>query len=467
MKKKTLIIKRYCQDKNSENRRKHFDGMGHGPLPRERGWGEALQAGRAFRTFSRTTIIIKTFLLLSSALGLMVFIGCKDHSKARVTSNAGTEEIYTCSMHPQIIEHAPGHCPICGMTLVKKENAAREISKVDLSTLLQPVNNTVLSSIPVTTMQVEKQQLRLNALGTVEYDTRFMKTISARVSGRINKLYIKYRFQPVRAGEKIMELYSPELLTAQQNLLFLIKSDPENEALIDAAKQRLLLLGMHEIDLQRMITNGNAQPNITVYSNYTGHIHEAGQKGYSTEPVSLPTETPELTVKEGMYVDRGQPVFQVNNMNHVWISLSLFPRDISLVKVGTPVTIIPETEPDKKIHGKINFIEPFYRDNSKTVTARVYLDNSALMIPVGSQVKATMDVSTSLNNWLPQAAVLSLGLNKVVFLKERKVFKVKPVKTGITANNLIQITNCLSEKDSVATNAQFLVDSEGFIKVKK
>ncbi|MDE3183639.1 MAG: efflux RND transporter periplasmic adaptor subunit [Bacteroidota bacterium] len=467
MKKKTLIIKRYCPGKNSANPLKHFDGKCHGPLPWERGWSEALQAGRIFHIFSWTTIIIKTFLLLSFALGLMLFMGCKNHNKNKVGAATETEEIYSCSMHPQIIEHAPGRCPICGMTLVKKENAAREISKVDLSTLLEPVNNTVLSSVPVTSVKFEKQQLRLNALGTVEYDTRFMKTISARVSGRINKLYIKYRFQPVRAGEKIMELYSPELLTAQQNLLFLIKNDPENKPLIDAAKQRLLLLGMHESDLQRMITNGNAQPNVTVYSNYTGHIHEAGQKGYSPEPVSFPTETPELTVKEGMYIDRGQPVFQVNNMDHVWISLNLFPGDNSLVKVGTPVTIITETEPGKKIKGKINFIEPFYRDNSKTVTARVYLDNSALMIPVGSQVTATVDVNSTSGNWLPESAVLSLGLDKVVFLKEGKVFKVKPVTTGITANNLIQITAGLNAKDSVAANAQFLVDSEGFIKVKK
>ena len=154
-------------------------------------------------------------------------------------------------------------------------------------------------------------------------------------------------------------------------------------------------------------------------------------------------------------------------MNHVWISLNLFPGDNSLVKVGTPVTIIPETEPDKKIVATINFIEPFYRDNSKTVTARVYFDNSALMIPVGSQVTATVDVNSSAGNWLPESAVLSLGLDKVVFLKEGKVFKVKPVTTGITANNLIQITAGLNGKDSVAANAQFLVDSEGFIKVKQ
>jgi len=408
--------------------------------------------------------LIITFLFSVIVLLSFPFLGCNGKKSATVSSATQTEETYTCSMHPQIIEHAPGRCPICGMNLVKKENAAREVSQADLSSLLQPVNSTVLSSVPVTTVQFEKQRLRLDAFGTVNYDTRFMKIISARVSGRIDKLYIKYRFQPVHSGEKIMEIYSPELLTSQQNLLFLIKNDPANKTLIGAAKEKLLLLGMHENDLERMVTNGKAQPNISVYSNYTGHIHEAGKMN---RPASFPGETSELTVKEGMYVDKGQPVFQVNNMNHVWISLSLFPGDNSSLKVGTPVTIIPETEPGKEISAHINFVEPFYRDNSRTVTARIYFDNSKLMLPVGSQVKATVDVNSPDANWLPESAVLTLGLNKVVFLKEGKVFKVKPVTTGITANNLVQITSGLNVKDSVAANAQFLVDSEGFIKVKK
>jgi Cu(I)/Ag(I) efflux system membrane fusion protein len=263
-----------------------------------------------------------------------------------------------------------------------------------------------------------------------------------------------------------MDIYSPELLTAQQNFLFLLKNDPGNTSLVSAAKQKLLLLGMHELDVQKLMTNGKAQPNIGVYSKYTGHIHEAGLATNSPEPVTLPTQTPELSVKEGMYVEKGQPVFQVNDMRHVWITLNLFPTDNAMIKVGTPVTISSETEPDKKIKSKINFIEPFYRDNSRTLTARVYFDNSDLMIPVGSQVTATADVNTAVNNWLPEAAVLSLGLNKVVFVKQGNVFKVQQVSTGITANNLIQITSGLRAKDSVAANSQFLVDSEGFIKVR-
>ena len=294
-----------------------------------------------------------------------------------------------------------------------------------------------------------------------------MKTISARVSGRIDKLYIKYRYQPVIGGDKIMDIYSPELLTGQQNLLFLVKNDPENTPLINSAKQKLFLLGMSQSQVQNVISTGKARANVTVYSNYSGHVHEAGSMINSPQQVNITDETGELTIREGMYVDKGQPVFQVNNMNNAWVILHLFPRESSLVKVGTPVAVIPETAPDKKILSKISFIEPFYRDNSKTVTARVYFNNSKLMIPVGSQVRATLNVNTPFNNWLPQASVLSLGLHKVVFLKEGNFFKVKEVSTGIVANNLIQVTGGLSSKDSVAANAQFLIDSEGFIKVKQ
>ena len=414
----------------------------------------------------KRTLIIKALLITTVVISLLSFNSCNQRDTAKVTS-VESEDVYTCSMHPQVIEHAPGRCPICGMNLVKKENAAREITQADLSSLLQPVNSTVLSTVPVTSLKTNSQPLHIKALGTVEYDTRYMKTISAWVSGRIDNLYIRYRFQSVHAGQKVMDIYSPELLTAQQNFLFLLKNDPGNTSLINAAKEKLYLLGMHERDVQNLTTNGKAQPNIPVYSKYTGHIHEAGQVTNSPEPVTLPTQTPELAVKEGMYVQKGQPVFQVNDMRHVWITLNLFPGDNVMVKVGTPVTISSETEPDKKIKAKINFIEPFYRGNSRTLNARIYYDNSDLMIPVGSQVTATVDVNTDVNNWLPEAAVLSLGLNKVVFVKEGKVFKVQQVLTGITANNLIQITSGLSAKDSVASNAQFLVDSEGFIKVKK
>ena len=262
-----------------------------------------------------------------------------------------------------------------------------------------------------------------------------------------------------------MEIYSPELLTGLQNLLLLIKNDPANSSLINAAKQRLLLLGMNEKQLQKIISTGKIIFSVTVYSDYSGHVHEAGNMNSSqTIPMN---KSDELSTKEGMYVEKGQPVFQVNNMDNVWVSVNFFPGENSLIKVGSPVIIVPETAPDKKIIPKIGFIEPFYKDGSKTVSARVYLNNSKRMIPVGSQVKATLNFETKVSNWLPKESVLSLGLNKIVFLKKGDIFKAHSITTGISAKNLIQVIDGLNAKDSVAENAQFLIDSEGFINIKQ
>jgi Cu(I)/Ag(I) efflux system membrane fusion protein len=395
---------------------------------------------------------------------LLISNGCQQKSQQQ-NNEASESEIYTCPMHPQIIKHEPGNCPICGMPLVKKENASREISNISLSTVLRSNNSTVISSIPVTTMKFSQQKIQLEALGSVNYDTRFMKTISSKVGGRIEKLYIKYRFQPIHKGDKIMDIYSPELLTGQQNLLFLVKNDPTNTTLINAAKQKLLLLGMTGKQIQKIVSNRKTIFSVSVYSPYSGHVHEAGNMN-SSEPQKQMSVTQELSIKEGMYVEKGQPVFQINNMDNIFVNLNFFPGENSLIKIGTPVTIIAETAPDKKIFSKIDFIEPFYKNNSKTVSARIYLNNSRLMIPIGSQVKAMLNIQTKFSNWLQKESVLSLGINKIVFLKNGDVFKAHPITTGISTNNLIEVIDGLNAKDSVAANAQFLIDSEGFIKVK-
>jgi len=366
------------------------------------------------------------------------------------------EEIYTCPMHPQVIAHHPGSCPICGMTLVKKELSAAEgkNSSIDLHTLLRPTNSAVVSGIPLTSLRQSTQSLSITALGRVDYDTRRVHTISARVSGRIEKLYVKVRYQHVHKGDRIMEIYSPELVTAQQDLLFILHNDPGNATLLDAARTKLQGLGMDPQQLQQLIRSGQPLYKVTIYTSFTGHIHEAGTMG-------------EGSLKEGMYVQKGQAVFLLYNTDQSWIILNLFAGSSSLVKRGAPLTITPETAPDKPFQATISYIEPFYRNDSKTLTARVYFDNSIKMLPIGSQVKASIRGTTGPGDWLPREAVLSLGLHQVVLKKEGGLFQVSAVQTGITTHSLIRIIGGLSSQDRVAANAQFLMDSESFIKVKE
>lgn len=377
---------------------------------------------------------------------------------------------YTCSMHPEIIRDKPGTCPICGMDLVKKESEGATSDDVDLAALLKPTNEFVVSTIPVTTIQKKEEQIEIDALGNISYDTRQVGSISSRVAGRIEKLYVRYRYQKITKGQRILDIYSPELLTAQQNLLFLLKNDAANTIFIQAAKDKLLLLGMSRDQLQNVIQSGKPSMTIAIYSNYSGHIHETtGASTMNSSPalmkdISLITE--ELPLKEGMYVQKGQSIFTVYNPDLAWAILNIYGDNQSLIKLGNPVRIVPETAPGKDFRAVINYIEPFYRKQSKTLTARVYFNNSQLKIPVGSQVSATIFGNTKDAYWLPKAAVLSLGLDKIVFQKSNGGFKAAKVNTGIIHENHIQVLSGLSETDSVAANAQYLMDSESFIKVK-
>jgi Cu(I)/Ag(I) efflux system membrane fusion protein len=174
----------------------------------------------------------------------------------------------------------------------------------------------------------------------------------------------------------------------------------------------------------------------------------------------------ELPVKEGMYVEKGQTVFQLFNTDRSWVLLQLLPEQAA-VKVGDAVHVVPETEPERDFRGKIDFIEPVFRKESKTLTARVYFDNSGLQIPIGSQVTATIFPSPIAGEWLPKEAVLSLGMDKVAFVRAEGGFRAHKIQTGMVYRDRVQVLSGLTATDSVAANAQYLMDSESFIKVNK
>lgn len=431
----------------------------------------AISKGR-FSIGNRQGAKQKRVSMLHIAFCILLFdlVACNE-KKADHKQHEQEKVLYTCSMHPEIIREQPGNCPICGMKLVKKESNGGKVSDVKLESLLKPTNEFVISSIPVTIIQKREEQIEIEALGNIAYDTREVGSISARVSGRIEKLYVRFRYQKISKGQLILDLYSPELLTAQQNLLFLLKNDADNTVLIQAAKEKLLLLGMSNQQLQQVIQSGKPSLTISVYSNYSGHIHEAANRdAMNSTPegmkdISLITE--ELSLKEGMYIQKGQSIFTVFNPEKAWAILNIFGESQNLVKTGNTVRVIPETTPGKDFRAVINFIEPFYRKGGKTLTARVYFNNSTLNIPIGSQVRATIFGNTKEAYWLPKDAVVSLGLDKIVFLKTDGGFRAYKVNTGISHKIHIQVLSGLSETDSVAVNAQYLMDSESFIKVKE
>lgn len=390
------------------------------------------------------------------------------HSGLNMTDNSmDSAKGYTCPMHPNVHSDTAGACPVCGMQL-EKVKSALEPKAVSLNTLLKPSNRQVIANVPMIHMMAREEDIEMESYGFITYDTRQTGVISSNFAGRIEKLYVKYRYQKITKGQRIMDIYSPELLTAQENLLFLLKNDPENTMLINAAKQKLYLLGMSNQQLNDVIKTGKPSYKVSVFSHYSGHIHESNSAGLNSNqagtmrPLAVTTE--ELSVKEGMYVQKGQNIFSVYNPNRAWALLNIFTGQAALVKTGNKVRVRPETDPASDFRAAIDYIEPVYRDGSKTVTARVYFDNSSYKIPIGSQVKATIFAGDRSANWLPEEAVLSLGLDKVVFVRTGEAFIARKIETGITSKHLVQVLSGLEKTEAVAANAQYLVDSESFIK---
>jgi Cu(I)/Ag(I) efflux system membrane fusion protein len=353
------------------------------------------------------------------------------------------------------------------MDLVKKEDDAEAIQNIEVNDLLQPTNSFVVSTIPVTTIKQKEESIELSVLGNVVYDTRQIGTISSKVNGRIEKLYIKYKYQRVKKGQKVMDIYSPELATAQQNLLFLIENDPGNSSLIDAAKDRLMLIGLTRQQINQIISTKQIVYSVSVYSSFSGFATDFTGKSEETNNMAAMTSSiQELSIKEGMYLQKGQAAFSVYNADRVWILLNLYPEQQTLISVGNPVHVVPETVPQRSFRANIDYIEPLFRQGNKTMTARIYFNNAVLQLPIGSRVKATVFANTKDAVWLPKEAVLTLGRNKIVFLKIASGFKATSINTGLEVNNSIQIVKGLSATDSVAANAHYLVDNEAFIKIK-
>jgi membrane fusion protein, copper/silver efflux system len=401
-------------------------------------------------------------------------------------------DTYICPMHPTVISDKPGTCPVCGMDLVRKARPGEEVEITeDLSKLLKSPNETVIASITTVKGEYKSIPISIEAQGIVTYDTRNIYTIPTRIGGRLEKVFLKYPFQQVRKGQKVAEIYSPELLTAQRELVFLLENDSENQALIQSAKDRLNLLGATNSQINELIQSKEPKSTFSIFSLYDGYIISDSQQtpvapmiaqrtsastgsmndgmGGSTNasaPTTLGTATnspSDALIREGSYVTSGQTLFKVVNPSALRVELNIASTLIGTVKKGGKVNL---DYGDEHIDaGTIDFVQPFFSEGQEFLTLRVYTSNTD-GLHIGHLVKAIIESKSVEALWVPKEAVLDLGVEDIVFVKEKNVFKPKKVVTGVRTENQIEIKQGLSSSDEIASNGQFLVDSESFIKRK-
>ncbi len=407
-----------------------------------------------------------------------IFSACNnaDHSKSLGGHKQHGEIIYTCPMHPEIEINKPGKCPKCHMKL--------EVKADDLSDQVISPGKQVLSRQATIKLMAQNEQQVLKAQGYIDVDRNRSETVAARFGGRIEQLYVKYNLQFVKKGDRILELYSPELNTTQEEHLFLLKTVGE-KTLLEQSRKKLKLLGITAEQVNQLEKTGTLIQTITVYSPTEGYVFFDKETNNSAE--SDDGQQPSMSnmniaakdksdkypgsssgyIREGMYISKGEPLFSINDLENVWAIVSVPSEYHQVLSENNQVKVSSEFLPDEPQIGKISLMEPIYEENKQRFTRlRIVLPNPNGKLKLNSLVTAEITPEITRDLQIPASAVYRTGLNSFVWVKTGEtpngtgIFLLRKVTTGPAISGMVTVVKGLTSYDEVAKQAGYLTDSE-------
>lgn len=428
--------------------------------------------------------MIRRFLK-PNALYLITIVMVVMLSSCRKDTASG--DIYTCPMHPTVVSNKPGACPVCNMELVKKVEGAEVTFDPELAAAATPPNEKILSSIRTVRGNFTALPVAITRQGVVTYDPRNLATVSARVAGRVEKSYLKYVYQNVRKGDRILEIYSPELVTAQREWLLALTNDPDNESLLAAAKDRLRLLGMTDQQIATVGKSREALEVIPVYSPVSGIVVQrsaqapmapastapaassmsdmAGQSAGSASSTNNAAATDANNtdlLREGTYVNAGQTMFAIVDLSSLLVEVNVPATAAGNIRAGDELRVLFK---NNTVKTSVDMVQPFSQGGEQFIKVRSYVRDGKLFT-VGQLITVTLNLPPVEGLWLPAESLYDLGTRQVAFVKQNGFFQPVEVITGISTNDHIMVISGIASGDEVASNAQFMVDNEGFIKTK-
>jgi Cu(I)/Ag(I) efflux system membrane fusion protein len=368
---------------------------------------------------------------------------------------------FVCSMHPEVVKDEPGDCPICGMSLIEKIDQDNNSADTLLSDVVQPVNESVLASVATVSPIMAKLPVMVEALGTINYDTRKIRTISARFGGVVEKSCIKYQFQPIRKGQKMYEIYCPNIYTEKWNYVKLIQMYPDKDNLTVEAREWLKLLGLTAGQIDSLKKAVKPNYHLPVYSDADGYAVSADFDAENYLTGSANTTGSTLGFNEGVTIETGTPLFKVIDTKSLRADLKVRTEDAWLLRKGQKVLLSPGTAQAKEIEAKISQIEPLNGGLFQLVKV-FFRDNDGLLLP-GRQIQAKIPTSYHEALWVPKTAVMDLGQHQSVFRMLDNKFVATTIKTGLQSGDNVEVLSGIEQNSTIALNALLLTDSDGFI----
>ena len=359
--------------------------------------------------------------------------------------------MWTCSMHPQIMQAEPGDCPICGMDLIPAE-ASTEGLAADQFKMSE--NAIALANIQTTIVgenQNDSQSIIVLS-GKINENEEKNAIQASYFNGRIEKLNINYKGQEVKKGQKLATIYSPDLIAAQQELITAASLKESQPQLYRAVRNKLKLWKLSEKQINAIESSGSIQENFPVFATVSGTV---------TEVMSA----------EGDYIKQGQPILKISNLTTVWAEFDGYENQISQLKKGQKITISANAYPNKQIETIISFIDPVLNTNSRTTNIRAVLNNQDQTFKPGMFVvgKVTGTAATT-KITIPSSAVLWTGKRSVVYVKTNPntpVFEMQEVVLEKASEDTYTILNGLDNGDEIVINGVFTVDAAAQLQGKK
>ncbi|GAA4245874.1 efflux RND transporter periplasmic adaptor subunit [Winogradskyella damuponensis] len=399
-------------------------------------------------------IVIYVGLLIAGVLlGWLLFGGSsKEETEHNHDKVASTNQMWTCSMHPQIMQPESGDCPICGMDLIPAESSADGLL-ADQFKLTE--NAMALANIQTTIVgkgNVDGNTIKLS--GKIAQNEEANAVQVSYFSGRIERLNVSFTGEKVRKGQLLATIYSPELYAAQQELITASSLKESQPALYKAVRNKLKLWKLSENQINQIEETQKVKENFPVYATVSGTVTEK-------------------LVEQGDYIKQGQPLLKIANLNTVWANFDVYENQIDVFKKGQEVLVTTNAYANKEFKGKVDFIDPILDNKTRTVTLRVVLNNENDVFKPGMFVTATINAAKNKKTevlTIPTSAVLWTGERSVVYIKtnsNQPVFEMREIKLGNQIGNKYEVLEGVFVGNEIVTNGTFTVDAAAQLQGKK
>ena len=385
-------------------------------------------------------------LVIGLLLGWILFGGNNTpNSEHNHSSEQAEETIWTCSMHPQIRMNEFGKCPLCGMDLIPLESndSAADPNAIQMSENAMKLAN--IQTMTVGNKQASKE-LRLN--GKVQIDERKLYAQSTHIPGRIEQLNINFTGEKVSRGQTLAMVYSPELVTAQEELLQANNIKNSQPELFEAAKQKLRNWKVADQTISKILSSGKPIQRFPITADVSGIV--------TAKKVEL-----------GDYVERGKPLYEIADLSSLWLLFDVYESDMTWVKKGDKISYSIQSVPGENFEGTISFIDPIINPQTRVATARIEVKNSDNKLKpemfASGILKGNLNKTATQEIIIPKSAVMWTGERSIIYIKTTSSnnvnFILREVILGPSLGDAYIIKDGLENGEEIVVNGTFTIDA--------